>query len=337
MSRISQEFITEFNHKFTESVARQYQQQHQLNCHHWDFTFLLWHRKFIGQFWQQLDLPPTYAVLTQDEDRQLYRQLRKSLVLDNAGNMMFVEDNHKLNSLTGQDLAQIELDIAEAMVCNRFAIDLDFEGSNRDRFAYNLSFSSQVEEFHDMIHGETGRGMRSVSTAGGDQCFFIHHTFVDLVFETWLDEHPDMALPISQDHFDTSPDLQQDYQDYGELVDLWQARHFSFDDYKHVRRITAPITRQAIVFDRIAHTEDFRRVIMFHGQDEIGRFAILTGRIETCLTCARRQAHSGQFLLRRLVPVSEIMWNINNQWFTWDSAIDKFDEIGMSVPYVVSF
>lgn len=337
--RISSDFVIEFNKTFTEKLARQYQEYHRENCHHWDFTFLLWHRKFLNKFWSEIDLPKTYAVLTEQVDRGLYSSLKKTLVSSPNGGLAFVDDGNKLNSFTDDDRLQMELNIAEAMICTSFALDLDFDGPNRDpNFGtYNLSFTSQVEEFHDIIHGETGKGMRSVETAGGDQCFFVHHTFVDLVFETWLNDKPDILLPISQEHFEKSEELKDDYGSHQELIDLWNDRYFTEDDYKHVRRITAPISRQVIVFDHIAHTEDFRRVIMFHKNAEIGRFSILTGRVETCDNCAKRGSHEGQFLLRDLVPISEIVWNINNAWYTWESAKKRFEELGMSQPYVVSF
>ena len=335
--RISHDFVKSFDQKFTEDVARQYQKEHEDNCHHWDFTFLLWHRKFVNKFWSQIGLPRTYAVLTEEVDRKLYASLEKTLVFSADGDLEFADDANKLNSFVEADRLQMELNIAESMICTSFSLDLDFDGSNRDFGAYNLSFTSQEEEFHDIIHGETGRGMRSVRTAGGDQCFFVHHTFVDLVFETWLNDKGDIPFPFSEEHYNESEDLKEDYDSYQELLDLWNARYFLEDDYKYVRRITAPISRQVIVFDHIAHTEDYRRVIMFHKNAEIGRFAILTGRVETCATCARRQSHQGQFLLRELAPISEIIWNINNSWFTWESAKVRFKELGMSQPYVVSF
>ena len=335
--RINPEFVRIFNDKFTEDIARQYQDEHEKNCHHWDFTFLLWHRKFVNKFWDQIDLPRTYAVLTEEIDRNLYASLEKTLVYSANDVLEFTNDKLKLNSFTESDRLQMELNIAESMICTSFALDLEFDGENIDFGEYNLSFTSQVEEFHDIIHGETGRGMRRVRTAGGDQCFFVHHAFVDLVFETWLNDKPHIPFPFSKDHFYESEDLREDYDSYAELLDLWSDRYFTEDDYKFVRRITAPLVRQVIVFDHIAHTEDYRRVIMFHKNAEIGRFAILTGRIETCATCARRQSHQGQFLLRDLVPINEVVWNINNNWFTWEGAKKQFKELGMSQPYMVSF
>ena len=342
--RIDKEFIELFNNKFTEEVAQNFRQQHAENCHHWDYTFLLWHRKFITNFWQTVDLPITYAVLTEQADRILYASLKKTIWQVN-GRFVFLDDPNKLNSFTSQDLAAMRLNIAEAMACSSFAIDLKEHPDpridrNRGRgidYAYNLSFSSQVEEFHDIIHGETSRSMRDVVTAGGDQCFFVHHSFVDLIFETWLNDNPSIGLPISEEHYNSTDDLKKDYGSYQELVDLWKARYFTEDDYKVVRRISEPIVRQVVVFDRIEHTEDYRRVIMYHDGEEIGRFAILTGRVETCLSCARRGHHSGQFLLTKLVPVSEIGWRINNHYHPWEDAVHEFAKIGMSRPQIVSF
>jgi|GEM_PF-4286954 len=339
--RIDSDFVREFNEKFNEEIAMHYREEHELNCHHWDYTFLLWHRKFVTKFWTELELPRTYAILTDERDRNFYASLEKT-VLNADDEFVFSIDQNKLNSFTREDLAAVKLNIAEAMACTSFAIDLEIHPDsrtdvNRGFDAYNLSFSSQLEEFHDIIHGETGLGMRSVQTAGGDQCFFVHHTFVDLIFETWLNDNPDIDLSISEEHFNKTEDLQADYESYQELQNLWKERHFSEDDYKSVRRISAPIVRQIIVFDRIEHTEDYRRVIMYHNGEEIGRFAILTGKIETCLSCARRGHHSGQFLLQKLVPVSEISWVINNRFYPWETAVQRFSEIGMSRPRIVSF
>ncbi|MDD9962637.1 MAG: tyrosinase family protein [Gammaproteobacteria bacterium] len=337
-TRINAQFVNDFNSAFTEEIAREYRQYHEENCHHWDYTFLPWHRKYLNRFWSSIGLPRTYAVLTEAEDRALYTQLRKTIVAQDDGTFRFFEDPNKLNSFTSYDLRQIRSDIAEAMSCTTFALDLDDQTSNRLRELYNLSFTSQVEEFHDIVHGETGQGMRSVRTAGGDQCFAVHHTFVDLVFETWLnDVYGDNAAPITPAHYDASSELQQDYESYEELESLFTQRHFSEQDYGHVRRIVEPLRRQAVVFERIEHRVGFRRVIMFHREEEIGRFAVLTGRLETCLACARREFHTGQFLLRELVPIREILWNIDNEWYDWESAVKRFEDIGMSQPLIVSF
>jgi len=344
--RINQEFVNLFTQTFTEDISRKYQKIHVDNCHHWDYSFVLWHRKFVNQFWQEIGLERTYAVLTETNDRELYSKLTKSLVSDNddLSDMRWIDDTGKLNSFTSQDEEQMRLEIAQAMASLNFAIDLDHEGSNNAFFRgeggpyYNLSFSSQLEEFHDIIHGETGRGMRRVGTAGGDHCFFIHHTFVDLIFEAWLAQNPNMPLPISEEHFNATPDLQEDYENYEELATLWNERHYTSSDYNHVYRIIEPLPRQSILFESIRHVEDFRRVIMFHNGEEIGRFAILTGRLETCLSCARKEQHTGQFLLRKLVPLHEIDWVINRRWYrSLEEAIEAFNEIGMSAPVVVSF
>jgi len=344
--RINQHFVQQFNQAFTEELAKKYQQTHVDNCHHWDYNFVLWHRKFVNQFWEEIGLDRTYAVLTEAEDRDLYSQLTRSFISDagDLSDMRWVEDTGKLNSFTLQDQRQMQLEIAQAMASSSFAMDLDHVGTNNlfiraeGNPYYNLSFSSQLEQFHDIIHGETGRGMRRVGTAGGDQCFFVHHTFVDLVFEAWLEQNPDMPLPITEEHFNSTPDLQNDYENYDELVSLWNERHYSQADYNHVYRIVEPLPRQSVLFESIMHTEDFRRVIMFHQGEEIGRFAILTGRIETCLSCARREKHTGQFLLRKLVPLHEIEWVINRRWYrTLEDATKAFEDIGMSPPVVVSF
>ena len=230
--RIGPDFVKSFGEKFTEDVARQYQKEHEDNCHHWDFTFLLWHRKFVNKFWAQIELPRTYAVLTEEVDRKLFASLSKTLVFSADEVLNFNDDPNKLNSFSRADLSQMELNIAESMICTSFSLDLDFDGRNVDFGAYNLSFTSQVEEFHDIIHGETGGGMRSVRTAGGDQCFFVHHTFVDLVFETWLNDKADIPFPFSEEHYNESEDLKADYDSYRELLDLWGARYFTEDDYK---------------------------------------------------------------------------------------------------------
>lgn len=340
--RIDSNFVHEYNQRFTQALAEKYRDTHQQNCHHWDFTFLLWHRKFLDSFWSEIGLPRTYALLTDAEDRSLYQQLTATIV-GQPGSFQFTHDPNKLDSFTSNDLDQMKLDIAESMACRTFAIDLDFTGVNQSSQGfYNMSFSSQVENFHDIIHGETSRGMRNVATAGGDACFFLHHTFVDLVFETWLVDNPNAEFPVTQDMFDNSGVLRGDYADYAELRALWDARHFDETHYKHVRRISAPLVRQALVFDRIEHDHGYRRVFMAHrdwdGLGELGRFAVFTGSLATCAGCARKQYHEGRFLLRRLVPVHEIIWNINNRWYLeWNEAVEAFKSIGMSRPYVVSF
>ena len=346
--RISSVFVDAYNTAFTEDLASSFMETHRLNCHHWDYTFLLWHRKFMNEFWDAIGLERTYAVLTEAADRALYTQLTKTHVPDGAGQIVFQDDLNKLNSFTQQDEEQIRLEISQAMASTDFAIDLDLLERNRrgdiisnrqprQIMFYNLSFTSQVEEFHDIIHGETGVGMRNVATAGGDACFYIHHTFVDLIFEAWLDANPDIEFPISEDLFNATEDLQEDYESYEALKALWSERHYTSSDYGHVRRITEPVVQHAVHFSEIRHIENFRRVIMVHNRREIGRFAILTGLTESCVSCARRQSHTGQFLIRELVPINEILWNINRRWYRWEDAIDEFERIGMSRPAIVSF
>lgn len=346
--RIHVDFISEYNDKFTQDLASEFMETHRLNCHHWDYTFLLWHRKFMNEFWEAIGLERTYAVLTEDIDRELYKQIPKTFVMDQIGQPTFRDDYEKLNSFTASDEAQMRLEISQAMSNIEFAIDLDHEGRNRANDIvstnnplqisfYNLSFTSQLEEYHDIIHGETGRGMRDVRTAGGDPCFYLHHTFVDLVFEAWMSANPEIALPISRDHYEATPDLVEDYESYEALEALWNERHYTDADYGHVYRITEPVVRQAVFFAEIKHTENFRRVIMAHNNREIGRFAVFTGLIESCASCARKQSHTGQFLIRDLVPINEIVWNINRRWYTWEDAIEVFASIGMSRPVIVSF
>lgn len=337
--RISANFVATYNQRFTAALAESFRAEHRASCHHWDFTFLLWHRKFMNGFWAEIELDRTYAVLTEASDRELYSELTGS-IRSGPGGMRFVHDLNKLDSFTQQDLDQIRLDIAEAMACSDFAIDLDFVGGNRDRGRfYNMSFSSQVEQFHDIVHGESSQGMRDVATAGGDACFYVHHTFVDLIFETWLVDHAEAELPITPEMFAASDVLKSDYADFDEIRRLWDERLYTETDYKHVRRISAPLVRQAVVFDRIDHDHGYRRVFMAHrDHGELGRFAVFTGSLATCAGCARKQFHTGQFLLRHLAPVHEIVWNINNRWYLdWDDAVKALAQLGMSRPYVVSF
>jgi hypothetical protein len=90
--RISQDFIDSYYEKFTEEIAMQFRKQHEDNCHHWDYTFLLWHRKFVTQFWQTIDLPRTYAVLTDEHDRALYSSLKKTVLIQGQ-DFIFTEDS----------------------------------------------------------------------------------------------------------------------------------------------------------------------------------------------------------------------------------------------------
>ena len=356
-SRITASRVQKFNKKFSADIAMKYQKLHWDNCHHWDFTFLLWHRKFINKFWQEVDMERFYAILTERKDRDLYASLETTILYQSdfasrfrgparakfeyrGEKFVVTDDPNKLNSFTAGDARQIELELAQAMVSSEFAIDLDFDGANKSLHAYNLSFSSQLEEFHDIIHGETGLGMRDVVTAGGDQCFFVHHTFVDLVFETWLTDRTDKTIPITEANYNASPQLKQDYTDYKELESLFTSRYFHEGDYKFVKRIVDPLflKRQILVFDSIKHTEAFRRVIMSHGGDEIGRFSILTGTVENCATCKSKGYHSGSFFMQKLAPLNEITWSINNRIYdTFEKAVKKFGEIGMSAPRIISF
>eukprot|EP00466_Bigelowiella_natans_P009636 jgi/Bigna1/90940/estExt_fgenesh1_pg.C_830059 len=333
--RITEDFVSKFNKAFTDEIALKFRKTHADNCHHWDFTFLIWHRKFVNSFWKEVGLPRTYAVLTDEKDRELYASLQKSVWQDRNGIFRTYLDRNKLNQWEENDTLAMRRNIAEGFVSSSFALDLDFAGP---RNGYNIGFSSQIEEFHDIVHMETGRCMRSVRTAGGDQCFFIHHTFVDLVFEAWLEKNkPD--IPVDKAYFDSEPVFKTEYKDYDEFKALWGERHFTSDDYKHVNRIvmSVPATRTLLVFDEILHIEEARRVIVYHRGEELGRFSIITGAPETCESCKTKK-HKGQFLLSKLVPLTELSFRINFEFFSeWSEAKEEFKKIGVSVPYVASF
>lgn len=346
--RIDQGFVNEFNKRFTKQIAMDFREKHHMNCHHWDYTFLLWHRKLVKEFWARIGLLWTYAVLTEEKDRALYSSLKKTVVEEN-GEYRFKTDG-KSAKFESRDISSMKKYIRAAMGRDWFASDIGeplHQGmAPRTRpslppLEADIAFSDYVEEFHDEVHVATGGSMRFIETAGGDQRFFIHHTFVDLVFETWLMKNKGIKMPISKKLFDDEG-LKGDYGSYENLHTLWNARYFEEADYKIVENIVDDADLSDgeghVVFDRIKHTESHRHVIMRHQNEEIGRFAIFTGTPDTCQKCATRGEHRGIFLLDKLVPVEEISWEINkdgNQ-LEWNDAVKRFGEIGMSEPEVFS-
>ena len=67
-----------------------------------------------------------------------------------------------------------------------------------------FTFSLELENFHDGIHGAVGGTMANIAWAAYDPLFFAHHTMIDRLWSMWQDIHgapgptPDMlgeALP----------------------------------------------------------------------------------------------------------------------------------------------
>lgn len=352
--RISQTLVDQLNAKYADGAAgRQladdFRKEHVDNCHHHDWLFLIWHRVFVNKFWRRVGLPRFYALATDPADRALYSRLTwtTTLVADPAGGppqVRYYEDHNKMNSWLPADDAAARRNITEAMACTIFAMDLDADGRNVDPWTrqYNITLTSQLEEYHDDVHGETGRGMRSVRTAGGDACFFVHHTFVDLAFETWLVDHPGVPFPVDRAHFDLmvrdDPRAMQGV-DYDELVRVWGERYYAEDDYKYVRRAAqTPGGRAAITFSEIRHTQSFIRVIIYarDTQQEIARFSIVTGTPDSCVAC-RTRTHAGLFLLQRLTDPSNMIFRIQQQLFySWEDAKREFSRLDMGRAMVVA-
>jgi len=325
-------------------LSRRFATDHRENCHHWDYTFLLWHRKFVNKFWSKeagIGMERFYFLPFKKTHIKLFKKLTKTLVSDR-----FYDDWKKMARFTDADSKAIVRELQQAFFCDTFDIDLDRIGSNRSANGlYNISFSSQLEEAHDMIHGHTGAGMGNVATAGGDACFFIHHTFMDLCFEFWLHRKA-RALPFSKEHFAASPYLQKDFKDYAELEKLWSDRYYAEADYAHFEEIyqAGRATSTLIKFDDIKHSTDIRQIVMQDKSgNEIGRFAIFTGSETNCIECATKK-HTSSFSLTALVQLSAIVWFIfdstSGKWNRYDDlgkATKALAKIGLSTPYIISF
>lgn len=335
MSFITAERVVEFSEKFTGELAIKYKDEHVANCHHWDYTFVLWHRKFVTKFWNDINMPRFYFMPWITEQHQHFRNLTQSI---DSNNRIY----HDRNKFVLSDDSQIRfviIELVEALFCETFALDLDHVGSNRSNNGfYNMSFSSQLEQLHDMIHGMTGTAMRNVGTAGGDACFFIHHTFVDLVFEYWRREY-NKELPISEDHFLASQELQEIFPDgYKELQDLWNVNYYEEEDFIPFQNLQENITMSLLKFDNIQHRDIFRTVRVWDGTQVIANFSVFTGGEDNCITCKQKteRGHASSFpLVGNNFNIRSFWFNINNRWYDYATMQNAFANVGMSRPYII--
>ena len=343
---ITAEKVNRFNIAFPR-LARKYQVIHRDNCHHWDYLFILWHRRFINQFWDEIGLDRFYFIPFESEDVELYKMLTHSVNTQGRG----YRDNTKMRRWSSGDADALVAHLVQAFACETF--DLAFGDNERNRSRnglYNISFSSQLEEAHDIVHGATGAGMQRVGTAGGDATFFVHHTFVDLCFEYWK-QRSKKLLPITADHFDSSPQLQQSFRSFEEINRLWNQSLYAVEDFRRLEEMLdgqVPST-MLLRIGRITHIREFRSVIMLvrrrlggtEQQVEVGRFAVITGTIANCESCRERQEHASSFALTSVPPglrLEQIRWIIDGQRFdTFRSARNKLESIGMSQLELISF
>ena len=344
--RITDERVNQFNVRFPR-LAQKYQVIHRDNCHHWDYLFVLWHRKLVNQFWEEIDIPRFFFIPYDNADVELYKRLVHSVNAQGRG----YRDIRKMRRWSSADAESLVAHLVQAFACETFDLAFGENAQNRSRNGlYNISFSSQLEEAHDIVHGATGTGMQRVGTAGGDATFFIHHTFVDLCFEFWK-TRSDKQLPISRDHFESSEQLKESFASFEEIDRLWNQTFYSAADYWRIGTMLEGQEPSTLVlrFGKITHTREFRSVIILYPQRtgarevevEIGRFAVITGTIENCESCRQRLTHTSSFALTPTNPdvrLERMRWIIDGQRFsTLIRARQKLAEIGMTELELVSF
>jgi len=348
---ITQQKVNDFNNKFQPELAEKYRAIHDTKCHHWDFSFLLWHRKLVNEFWSDIALERFYFIPFVPGHIPLYQDL-KSTIRMQGEKFVYVKKAQKLQNYSEERSKRVARELQQAIYCDTFDLDLDHTGSNRSQNRlYNISFSSQLEEAHDLVHGYTGAGMSNIRTAGGDACFFIHHTFIDLAFEFWLQKKL-KSLPFTEEHFNASPSLKNDFNSFDEIKKLWEARYYTQVDYQHFEELynRGRATNTLIKFDRIEHRQEMRLVRMENRTGTtIGEFAIFTGSIETCAHCKDIQSHTCCFSLTEVIQLTSIVWFIaidqdhnssNPVWTRYDrfeEARDALGNMGISPPYIIIF
>jgi tyrosinase len=59
------------------------------------------------------------------------------------------------------------------------------------------SFTAQLEQFHNLVHGWVGGSMGAIDVAAFDPVFWGHHTMVDRIWRVWQTHHPGAEPPAA--------------------------------------------------------------------------------------------------------------------------------------------
>jgi tyrosinase len=59
------------------------------------------------------------------------------------------------------------------------------------------SFTEQLEQFHNLVHGWVGGSMSAIDVAAFDPIFWGHHTMVDRIWRVWQTHHPGAGPPAA--------------------------------------------------------------------------------------------------------------------------------------------
>ncbi len=160
-------------------------------CQHGTPGFALWHRPYMLAFEQAMQdvVPgsflPYWDWTSQFEIPQIF--LDATWVDPKTGN---TEPNPLLGQPmnggpvttrdpgTADQLRQIGPLVAQAL------LDTSYD-----------TFSPDLENPHNLVHGWVGGDMGSINTAAYDPVFFVHHSFIEYAFCQWQDANPGAAEP----------------------------------------------------------------------------------------------------------------------------------------------
>jgi tyrosinase len=169
----------------------------QRYCHRSQAAFAVWHRPFIQQYEQRLQdvVPNTYVPYWDWTTRRAQNEGIPQIFLDETWT----------NPETGKDEPNPLLTQPQTLI-NRGDTERDPGDPSgllelRDLVHQALlapdyyTFSPDLENPHNALHGWVGGTMGVVAYAAYDPLFWSHHSFVEYVFCQWQDAHPSAAQP----------------------------------------------------------------------------------------------------------------------------------------------
>ena len=151
------------------------------------YGFLTWHRQFILDFEERLqEFEPNICLPYWD-----WRSKRK------VPKHMQVRDWMGLEQGRGKRGSAI----GRKVKLNKIEKIRDFR-----------EMSDEIELLHNSIHGSLGGEMALGATAPEDPIFFMHHAFVDKMWDYWQTHNPDIAMdhPFAEDQLPMYDDVTND-------------------------------------------------------------------------------------------------------------------------------
>ncbi|MEP3889310.1 MAG: tyrosinase family protein [Hellea sp.] len=157
------------------------------NSDEYRYGFLTWHRQYLLDFEEDLqEVEPNICLPYWD-----WRSKRK------VPKHMQVRDWMDLEQGRGKRAAAA----GRKIKLNKIEKIRDFR-----------EMSDEIELLHNSIHGTLGGDMANPMTSPTDPIFFMHHAFVDKMWDYWQTHNPDISMdhPFADDILPGYPDLTND-------------------------------------------------------------------------------------------------------------------------------